>query len=169
MRFQQWCSSTRCGQCYTALCDRVSQSCFGEMVLNWYTGIYSGSIILFLSVFNIITVPYLNYLDEMLEETDDWYGLKLMLSIQILFSCIYAFDLILMVIVFGVKDVFLKRSYALRLELVFIIFQLWEMPVFKDIFNERSAPSERAMVVDFIECFILIRLLRIFSFLQELQ
>jgi len=74
-----------------------------------------------------------------------------------------------MILIFGLKDIFLKRSYALRMEILFLIFLFIRIPITRQVYEETASEENRAFLIDFMEIIILMRLLRIFEFLNELE
>ena len=82
-------------------------------------------------------------------------------------SGFYLIDLVLMIILYGGKSVFLKRSYALRMEIVYIIAQVVARSKIKNDQKEDEVNIKMAAMI--FSIVILFRNLRITSFLEELE
>ena len=70
-----------------------------------------------ISIFNLIEIPHLNYYKEIGDDNT----LLTSLDYQLKLSIIYFLDLILMILLYGFKTVFLKKTYALRLEVLYLV------------------------------------------------
>lgn len=84
-------------------------------------------------------------------------------------SGFYLIDLVLMIILYGGKSVFLKRSYALRMEIVYIIAQVVARSKIKNDQKEDEDEVNIKMAAMIFSIVILFRNLRITSFLEELE
>ena len=91
-----------------------------------------------------------------------------MILIQFSLNIIYLLDILIMFFVFGIRDFFLKRSWALRLELLFQILHFCKIKDYYTLWFQDEIENEAAFI-GFIQMTILFRILRIFTFLAELQ
>ena len=82
---------------------------------------------------------------------------------------VFLADYFVMLLIFGFHELFFKRSWALRSELILQIVNLTMIPTYINIYQEDAILKEKTQLVNFIQIGILLRLLRIFSFLQELE
>ena len=85
-----------------------------KLILRWYHSEYSGSLLMALTVFNLLTSPPIDYAVEI----DDRPVLRNLIIIQTVVMMIHLVDLIIMVIIFGLKEVALNKSVGIRLEFV---------------------------------------------------
>lgn len=112
-RYKRKFNRTKCGKRLKNIRHDVRQTAFGKLILNWYEGLFSGSITMLISIANLITIPYMHYY----EGVKDQHGIKKMIGLQLFFNYCYFTDFITMICIFGIKEVLFKRSWALRLEL----------------------------------------------------
>ena len=78
-------------------------------------------------------------------------------------SILYFLDLVFMIILYGAKSVFMKKTYALRLEIFYLLAQV----VGRVVIGTREDKIRSVAVI--FEVVILFRNLRITSFLEELE
>ena len=116
-------------------------------------------------ILNLLTIPYINYY----EKNTDWYYLQFIITKQIIINMIFLLDYVIMLLLFGMHEILFKRSWALRGELILQIVNISLIPSYVNVYQEDAILEEKLFLVHFIEVAILFRLLRIFSFLQELE
>lgn len=88
---------------------------FTKFIMPWYNSTYNGTICMTLSIFNLLTLPYLNYY----EATDNEDGQVFFLKLQFRLNIFYLLELLLCVFVLGIYEVLTKETVALRFEAVF--------------------------------------------------
>jgi hypothetical protein len=165
-RYKRKFNRTKCGRKLKNIRQEVRQTWVGKNILGWYEGLFSGSITMLISILNMLTIPYLHFY----EAVEDHQGVKAVLGIQLFANYIYALDFFLMICIFGMKSILFKRSWALRLELPVQIYYVLMWPLFIKIFSDLpTTKDESQSLFSFLQLLILMRLLRIFSFLNELE
>ena len=124
------------------MCQKIYSSVVDTCIVKWYKSIYSGSIILCISIVNLISIPYLNYY----EAIHDFKGVDIMILIQFSLNIIYLLDILVMFFVFGIRDFFLKRSWALRLELLFQILHFCKIKDYYNLWFQDNIENEAAFI-----------------------
>ena len=69
-------SRTKWGKKYSRCKQSFSETWLAAQIINWYTGLYSGSIMLAIGIVNLMTIPYLHFY----ESKADWGGIKLIVT-----------------------------------------------------------------------------------------
>jgi hypothetical protein len=67
------------------------------------------------SIINVLIIPKLQYLDDMNRNND----LEELVRKELFISLIYLMDLLTLICIYGMKDVVLKKSYAIKVEMAF--------------------------------------------------
>jgi len=150
------------------------------LFITWYKGLFAGVPLQVLGIVNLLLIPYLKYY----EDTGQYEGVKAMLNVQVAINFIYLTDLVLMLLIFGFKVVFTKRSWALRFEPLLQLYQVLNIGPIMELYRKLdeaetlislkdTTPNKEFFqtisIIDFYQIIILVRLLRIFSFLAELE
>ena len=166
-RYRRKAGRTGCGKCLRRAKGRLARTRVASAVIDWYESLYSGGIMLAIGILNLMTIPYLHYYESL----QDWRGMRAVVTVQLALNSIYLVDFLLMLAIFGFKEVLFKRSWALRMELPVQLLQLALGAAYAAVY--RAGPgtpvAETAALFDFLQLAILVRLLRIFSFLSELE
>lgn len=126
---------------------------------------YSGSILLFICILDLINIPFLNYYERMGNEK----GIYNIMISQVGINIIYLFDLIIMMIIYGITDVLTNQSYSLRFEVLFQFINLCLIDQYVRILQFKVTPTEKIFLNDYFQIVGLIRLLRLFAFLNEVE
>ena len=122
-RYKRKAQRSCCGKICRRLSRCIAKSCIGELVVQWYKSLYSGLILMFISIGNLMTIPYLQYYDEI--ENLDLLGSLVRRQMSI--SIIYLLDIIVLLSIHGIRDVFMKRSWAIRIEIAFQVYFLYKL------------------------------------------
>lgn len=122
-----------------------------------------------MGILNLFTIPMLNYYDDHPNDKLSFDSIEYIIILQLVVNLIYLSDFICMLMIYGTKQTLFKKSWALRLEIIFQALYIYNYPAIKNIYDEDSPKEEKASLSDLIQGVILFRLLRIFSFLSELE
>lgn len=118
-----------------------------------------------ISIFNLLTLPYLNYYELVKNEG----GQEFILQLQFNLNIFYMIELLLLIFVLGIYNVFTKETLALRAEAGFQIATLTYLGSWREMFEGGADPELRRAFLDLVQVLILVRLLRITKFLDELE
>lgn len=93
--------------------ERIMQTCIcTRFYMPWYNSTYNGTISMTISIFNLLTIPYLNYYDDLNDEA----GQAFILWLQFRLNIFYIIELLTLIFVRGVYHVFTRETLALRAE-----------------------------------------------------
>lgn len=157
------------GKCMSRIKAGFVKSLLISSIIKHYNGIYSGVPILTISILNLFIIPELNFYDAHPDRKLSFDSIELIIISQLAINFIYLADFVCMLMIFGAKMTVFKKTWALRLEIVFQALYIYNIPAIKNIYDEDSSIEEKASLSDLIQGVILFRLLRIFSFLSELE
>ena len=122
---------------------------------------------MFLAILNMLNTPFQQYY----EQTGNLTGAALIFGVDIFFNVLFLIELIICIILIGVRAIFLKGYFALQIEILFqIILMVFAYPSAASLLaDDHSYKYESHAVLDLTQIIILFRLSRIFPFLTELS
>lgn len=140
---------------------------FKNVIIPWNKSAYSGSIMMFLAILNMLNTPFQQYY----EQTGNLTGAALIFGVDIVFNVMFLIELIICMILIGLRAIILKGYLALQIEILFqFILIVFAYPKAATLLaDEDSYNSGSHAVLDLTQIIILFRLSRIFPFLTELQ
>lgn len=141
-------------------------------IVKGYKSLYSGTFLMTVAICNLLSIPYVQYSESILNTRQ----LKNQIIIQILINLLYQIDLIFVFLIFGWKRVLFKMSICFKVEVVIQIFHYFHSEDYHTLFNlndDDKCGIRKLTNISYIFVFLqlsnLLRLSRIFLFLQELK
>ena len=124
-----------------------------------------------MTILNLLQSPSIMYNAQI----NDIYALRSLIILQTVFQLIYLIDLVVMILIFGFRSVLLEQSLGLRLEILIQFFFVYQLVfdwghVYTTNFDEtREELKNYAEFAAYFNAVLLIRMIRIFTFLNELE
>lgn len=104
---------TKYGKTLKRIEERIVNLRLSVFVYDWYHGLYNGTILTLLSILNLLSIPFVEYY----EQVHSLEGLKRIIIIQIFLNTLYQLDLILIIIIQGLRRVLFKSPMGIKLEI----------------------------------------------------
>ena len=67
-RFKRKFNKTKCGRFLSDLRGNIRRTGFGQLILGWYEGLFTGSITMLISIINLMSIPYMHYYEALSDE-----------------------------------------------------------------------------------------------------
>jgi hypothetical protein len=145
----------------------LQTSLFEKHILPWYKSPYSGTIMVFLAISNLIKLPFHKYY-ESAEKVQGIQGVWILDTVN---NFAFLIDLIIALIVIGPKKIFLGGYFNSIAECVFQVLFFATLRPRIDIMTTGNLDTfkENGQIFGFLHMAILFRLFRIGPFLVELE